>query len=145
MRERARRRGETRAARRVALTQPSLHLSDENCTGLDECPRILPLCSRARNFAFEAMVASKQPRRSDLTSELSSVTSNSHVPKSGPVKKISDIDRLREDEVNSFLKDRGVHFAPDTNKYQRRCIAKAEFRFGITLVIGHCDYHLATK
>ena len=48
----------------------------------------------------------------------------------GPVKKISDLDRLREDDLVDFLKDRGVPIA-GLKSHQLLRLAKSEFRFGI--------------
>ena len=52
----------------------------------------------------------------------------------GPVKKISDLDRLREDDLVDFLKDRGVPIA-GLKSHQLLRLAKSEFRFGIVCLI----------
>ena len=54
---------------------------------------------------------------------------------SGPVKKVSDLDRLREDELVDFLKDRDVPIAGIKGHHQFLRLAKSEFRSDGFLVV----------
>ena len=52
---------------------------------------------------------------------------------SGPPKKLSDFDRLIEEDLVDFLIDRGVPVAAGAKPQQLRRLAKTEFRSGFSL------------